>query len=327
MVKSKFLSSVFLGLLTVGLAVFGASQAQANWHRRGPCGIGYGTSYGYGGFSSFSGYGGYGYRSMAYTTGFYPRFAYGNYYRPLYMPYGYGAPLGYFSSYYSFPSFGYSPLAYGGVWSYGPGMGLSPLFLPNEAKPAPDAEFLPPQAPALKPIDAQPLQAQRPESDFVKTVVTNRPRPLVVASSPLDRGRAALEAGNPGLASRELQRAVAAEPQSIRSRWLLAHSLWLNGKYRDAATQARRVLEDPTLRLESLADAARPLAEMPGWQEGLQRLRQARQAFREDTDLLLLEALALQSGEQAEQAAPLWQQLSANPGDQFLARRILARLP
>ena len=102
MVKSKFLSSVFLGLLTVGLAVFGASQAQANWHRRGPCGIGYGTSYGYGGFSSFSGYGGYGYRSMAYATGFYPRFAYGNYYRPLYMPYGYGAPLGYFSSYYSF---------------------------------------------------------------------------------------------------------------------------------------------------------------------------------------------------------------------------------
>jgi len=316
------LKKVVSGLVAVGLVALVGSDANANWYRRGcgPYGVGYVGGFGWGGYGAM----GYGYRTFGYSSGF----GYRPYYPAFYGPIGYPAyygyqPMGFRSFYsYSYPNYGFAPLAYGGVWSYGQGLGFNPVFLPNEAKPAVDAEFLPlTKAPHEESALAKALE---PESrQVLKPAAVRR----VIASSPLDRGMASLEVGNFGLASRELQKAVAAEPKSAKSRWLLAQSLWMTGKYQDAATQARRVLEDPLVDAGALLQASRFLSDTPFWEASLAKLRQAREVFPADKDLVLLEAVALQVHGNAQKANPLWKELAASPHDQFTARRMLARNP
>jgi tetratricopeptide (TPR) repeat protein len=317
MLKITRLSKLLAGLLAVACLSLGATEARATWFRFGcgPFGCGVAGGFGWGGWGGY----GYGYRSYAFGPGW----GCGPLYRPLCAPWGFYRPYPYlgYSSFYSYPSYGgYAPLAYGGVWSYGPRFGFNPVFLPNEAKPAVDAEFLP--------LD-KPAQANLPKVDFDRPVAAAKPAAVraVISSSPLDRGIAALESGNYGQASRDLQKAVAMEPRSVKSRWLLAQSLWLTGKYTDAAAQARRVLDDPTVDSAKLAQESRFLTQSPFWETGLTRLRQARAAFPADKNLMLLEAVALQADGQNQKAGPLWRELATDPADQFAARRMLARNP
>ena len=300
MLKIARLPKLLAGLLAVACLSLGATEARATWLRFGcgPYGYGVASGFGWGGYS-------FGYRSYAFG----PAWGCGPCYRPLCAPVAFYRPYPYlgYSSFYSYPAYGFAPLAYGGVWSYGPGFGFNPVFLPNEAKPPVEAEFLPLDKAARV---AKPAAVR-----------------AVISSSPLDRGIAALEAGNYGQASRDLQKAVAAEPRSVKSRWLLAQSLWLTGKYNDAAAQARRALDDPTVDTARLTEDSRFLAQSPFWETGVERLRQARVAFPADKNLILLEAVALQADGQNQKANPLWRKLSTDPVDQFAARRMLARNP
>lgn len=316
-VLAKSLSKGFLGLVALCVLALFAPQSKAYWHRWGcaPMGFSYYGGFGPGGF-------GFGYRSFAFAPGF----GYGSFYRPFWGgPYGfYGyRPFGFGYNYYSYPGFGFSPLAYGGVWAYRPGFAFSPVFLPNESRDPVEPEYLTldkknivRKGDALAQID-QAIRDPRPN-------LLARP---MISSSPLERGLVNLEQGNFGQATRELQKAVAAEPKSAKSRWLLAHSLWMTGKYKDASTQMRRVLDDPTVDTDKLAKESAFLVESPAWETSLERLRQARAAYPGDKSLILLEAISFQVGGKAEAASPLWRELSTDPTDQFTARRMLARTP
>jgi hypothetical protein len=69
------------------------------------------------------------------------------------------------------------------------------------------------------------------------------------------------------------------------------------------------------------------LSDTPFWEASLAKLRQAREAFPADKDLVLLEAVALQVHGNSQKANPLWKELAASQHDQFTARRMLARNP